>query len=712
LGKATTFIIKGRKRALKEAYDRSLNVKHSYYCITGDELVKSYKPFIPLLKDQVFSRGGTSYIITNIGKDTLIAVKDLTEAGAEIRHLDISVLRRSVIYDDNVAYFSITEPLITKSATENVDETEGEDLWVGSTEVSVAESAKKHFLSDWKSAIPATQKVREIEEGIIPVKTRILENENEITIELRRLNNNARRLSICSAFGGMQMSYKYLFDTFKKIVEAEGMRCIVNIDKKDRIDLIKVFLKAGIRVRHVKNMPPMNFGVSDKELAATIEKMEDGKMSQSFLISNEPLYINHFNSIFEELWKNGIDAEDRIRDIEVGAEWVDVEVIPVSSRAKDLYLNLVKKADKEIIIMFPTTDAFIRQKNMGVIQFSEEAARDRNVKVRILMPSHKSTEDIVRHLKENYAECIDIRYIERMSDTKATILVVDRKVSLVMELRDDSKRTFDEAIGLSTYSNSRPGVLSYVSIFENLWKQTELYEQLKIHDRMQQEFINVAAHELRTPIQPIISLTEVLQSQIKDVKQQEMLEVTMRNAKRLQGLTNDILDVTKIEGRSLELNKEEFNLNDVLINATNDVTLGRDFLKNENLRLSYNPDWDILIQADKGRISQVISNLLSNAIKFSAQGTILVSVEKDKSSNNNNNKAVIVSVKDSGQGIDQSILPRLFTKFASKSYKGTGLGLFISKSIIEAHGGRIWGENNPDGSGATFSFSLPIKENQ
>jgi hypothetical protein len=121
--RATTFIIKGRKRALKEAYERSLNVKHSYYCITGDELVKSYKPFIPLLQDQVFSRGGTSYIITNIEKETLIAVKDLTQSGAEIRHLDISVLRRSVIYDDSVAYFSITEPVITKNATDNVDQT-------------------------------------------------------------------------------------------------------------------------------------------------------------------------------------------------------------------------------------------------------------------------------------------------------------------------------------------------------------------------------------------------------------------------------------------------------------------------------------------------------------------------------------------------------------------------------------------------------------
>ena len=161
---------------------------------------------------------------------------------------------------------------------------------------------------------------------------------------------------------------------------------------------------------------------------------------------------------------------------------------------------------------------------------------------------------------------------------------------------------------------------------------------------------------------------------------------------RIARLSDDILDVTKIEGKSLELNKEEFNLSDVVINAINDIMLGRDFLKKEKLRLSYNPDRDILIEADKGRISQVISNLLNNAIEFTVEGTILVSVEKDKiSNNNNNNGTIIVSVKDSGQGIDQSILPRLFTKFASKSYKGTGLGLFISKGIIEAHGGKIWG---------------------
>jgi len=204
------------------------------------------------------------------------------------------------------------------------------------------------------------------------------------------------------------------------------------------------------------------------------------------------------------------------------------------------------------------------------------------------------------------------------------------------------------------------------------------------------------------------ALTELLRSQIKDVKQQEILDITIRNAKRLQRLSNDILDVAKIEGRSLELNKEEFNINEVVINAITDLTSGRDFLKHEKINLLYKSDQDILIKADKGRIAQVVSNLLSNAIEFTAVGTILVSIEKDKI--NNSNKTIIVSVKDSGQGIDASVLPRLFTKFTSTSYKGTGLGLFISKGIIDAHGGKMWGENNSDGRGAKFSFSLPTSQ--
>ncbi|MFZ0224097.1 MAG: HAMP domain-containing sensor histidine kinase [Candidatus Nitrosopolaris sp.] len=165
------------------------------------------------------------------------------------------------------------------------------------------------------------------------------------------------------------------------------------------------------------------------------------------------------------------------------------------------------------------------------------------------------------------------------------------------------------------------------------------------------------------------------------------------------------MDVAKLESKTLDLKKELFNLNDVILNAMDDIVLSMEFSSKN--QLSYEPD-DILLQADKSKIVEVISNLLSNAIKFTPAGTITISVEKDKTNKNNNKNWVIISVKDAGQGIDVNILPRLFTKFASKSFHGTGLGLFISKGIVEAHSGKIWSENNPDGRGATFSFSLPI----
>ena len=240
------------------------------------------------------------------------------------------------------------------------------------------------------------------------------------------------------------------------------------------------------------------------------------------------------------------------------------------------------------------------------------------------------------------------------------------------------------------------------------------YERLKESDKMKNEFINVASHELRTPIQPILSLSALLRPKIRDVHQQELLDVIIRNAKRLLRLTEAILDVTKIESQSLTLKKERFDLNDVIINVMDDISLSTGFLNNENITLSYEPQ-HITLEADKGRIIQVISNLLGNGIKFTKEGTISVTSEIKDSE-------VFVSISDTGQGLDPEVLPQLFTKFSTKSplhgvQMGTGLGLFISKSIIEAHGGKIWAENNNGSNGtvgATFCFTLPIvnKEQQ
>ena len=231
-------------------------------------------------------------------------------------------------------------------------------------------------------------------------------------------------------------------------------------------------------------------------------------------------------------------------------------------------------------------------------------------------------------------------------------------------------------------------------------------KQLKIHDRMQKEFINVAAHELRTPIMPILGEAQYIERQFMAAKplvtvDNEQVESIMRNARRLVRLASDILDVTRIESKSLRLNKEQFDLDLVIHSVLEDTknALRVDEERSSHVQLQFKSIGSILVFADKGRIYQVIYNLLANSVKFTEEGYIRVAVERDS-------REIIVSVIDSGKGIDPDIMARLFTKFSTKSETGTGLGLFICKSIIEAHGGKIWAKNNIDEKGSTFGFTM------
>jgi signal transduction histidine kinase len=227
-------------------------------------------------------------------------------------------------------------------------------------------------------------------------------------------------------------------------------------------------------------------------------------------------------------------------------------------------------------------------------------------------------------------------------------------------------------------------------------------EQLKTHDKMQNEFINIASHEMKTPTQSILLHSSLLDAQ-PEIRE-ESIEVIRRSATRLQRLTSDILDITRIESHTLKLNKERFNLKDVITPILEEYDTEIDSGK---MQLIYEPK-DIFVVADKSRITQVISNLLNNAIKFTREGSIHVTAEK-KSNDDDNDGFVVISIIDTGTGIDPIILPKLFSKFATKSDMGIGLGLYISKNIVEAHGGTIWAENNKMNGvrkGATFSFSL------
>lgn len=270
---------------------------------------------------------------------------------------------------------------------------------------------------------------------------------------------------------------------------------------------------------------------------------------------------------------------------------------------------------------------------------------------------------------------------------------------------------FVNIIGLALSSINYNAMLKDAN--RNLIEREEIissqYEKLKQSDKMKDEFVNIAAHELRTPIQPILGLSEIMRPKVNS-EDQVYVDVIVRNAKRLQRLTEEILDVTKIESQSLRIEMEEFNLKDVIVNCINDIILDKHLTTNDKdkPKIHYEPN-DLLLKADKSRISQVVSNLISNALKFTSGGIISVQTSVYGNDKSNNNE-VIVSIKDNGQGIDPEILPRLFSKFATKSYSGTGLGLFICKSIVEAHGGSIWAENNSDGKGATFSFTLPLSK--
>ncbi len=573
------------------------------------------------------------------------------------------------------------------------------------------------FESFWTRAIPAQQRIKEIEEGVIHYQTKIVDNPDEIIKEISKLTADSNELDTCLAPGGLQYSHNHFFDIKKKLLDKQkkgqhkGIRYITNIGKEN-IQLVKLYMEQGIQIKHIKNLPAMSFGVSDKEIAVTIENMEGGTPIRSLLISNEPLYLKHFSSTFEGLWKNGTDVIDRIREIEKGVEPSDIEIIENPREAMKRAQQIIRLAKHEVLRIYPSLNTFRRHVRIGMIDLIQEVLKN-GAKVRILIPAEE--DQISQIVDEVVVESpqLEIRSIDKSLQTQMGVIVVDRKESLIVELRDDTKENYYDAAGLAAYSNSRPIALSYVSIFESLWKQGELYEQLKAYNIMQRDFINIAAHELRTPIQPILGLSQVVSPRVGG-EEREHMRVIIRNAKRLQRLTENILDVTKIDNHSLKLQKERFNLIDLISRIVQDF---RNQIDNPNLLLvcqfeEKQEDKNDLtfVRADKSRLIQVISNLLSNAIKFTKEGIISVNVEKqvkEKEKGIRQDEAII-TVRDVGVGIDSKLLDRLFSKFATKSFAGTGLGLFISKSIVEAHGGRIWAENNSDGRGATFIFTLPL----
>lgn len=514
-----------------------------------------------------------------------------------------------------------------------------------------------------------------------------------------------------------------LLDITRKAIAASDNRIInqrylVEV-VKDNIqsckNLMEIAAQNNSNFRHSDDIEA-NFIVNEKEYLGSITLKEP---NQQAIHSNMKDMVKQQHSIFESLWNRAIPIQDKIIEIEQGREPEFYEVINDYEKAQEKYIELARSIEREALLLFANSKAMLRAHKLGVLDYLIEASSKKGGIVRIVCPLSEENSEIVKTISERGP---DIRILHNdNASSHSGLFVADRAKLMRFELKEPKAEEFSEAIGFVIFSNNRASVESSKSFFELLWnermQQEKLkeYEKLKEADRIKTEFINVAAHELRTPIQPIIGLGEVLRSNNTLTSQEydEFLDAIIRNAKRLQQLADDILDVTIIESHSLKIKYERFDFRELVIDIANNYSqiIAK---SNKNVKLEYRFNEglgnanSLFVYADKVRISQVLSNLLANAIKFTEEGNIILAAKI----NDRNRDPIIVSVKDNGAGIDTEILPQLFTKFASKSFQGTGLGLFISKSIIEAHGGKIWAENNSDGKGATFYFTMPLQKIQ
>jgi two-component system, OmpR family, sensor histidine kinase VicK len=381
------------------------------------------------------NRGVRFRFVTEVTKDNVTFCKNSVLKVAEIRYLG-GIKGNFGVSDTE--YISTSDTISTSDrvsvpdiAVSNIEEkTEAaKTTTAASLQHAVYSNVKEDIQQQqhifeilWINAIPIEERIREIEEGIERVETIALKDSTEIAKRIKKNIESSTEIKISSQPGGLELIYNNFLESYKKVLdryrkgEHKGIRFITTINK-DNEGLATLLLNEGVQIRHTKNLTPLSFSISNKEFQATAEKMEAGKMISSLLLSTEPIYIDHYNFIFEQLWDNSIDAKDRINDIEEGVDLADIEVIPRSARTRLLYLELVKNAKEEILFIFPTSNAFIRQEKMGAIPLAVKTAKERAVKVRILVPYNEEVEDRLKIKVEEalegrpiYNADIDVKY--------------------------------------------------------------------------------------------------------------------------------------------------------------------------------------------------------------------------------------------------------------------------------------------------------------
>ena len=529
-------------------------------------------------------------------------------------------------------------------------------------------------------------------------------SEDAMKILLQAMRNVKKEAVTCSdaQSAGFSMTIEPVrqgFIDFKK--RGLKIRSITEITKEN-LEYCKQ-LGGYVQLRHLDGLRG-NFAVSETEYVATAIINEKEPVTET-IYSNAKAILEQHRYFFETLWNKAIPAEQRIRELEQGVEREFVEVITDGARATQLFVEFASSVKKEAQLILSQPTVMERTRKVGMWDLLIEAANN-GAQIQVISPITNNNEQLA---KEITVRAPNIKIFPGPVST-AGMFIVDNKRYFRAEDKDPEASEVADAISVMIYSNNVNGVKSFKSLFEILWQQLEMYEKLSAHNAMQREFINIAAHELRTPIQALLGIIDLIESKT-DIRKEKVelsraiIEMMIRNVTRLERLSANILDASRIESNTLKLNKEVFDLNQKVLRVIDDLKITT-YRERKNIKIVSNSIPDKLeIYADKSRIFEVLSNLIRNSIRFSdeEEATIIVNVEQKEG-------YAVVEVRDNGRGIDPEIMPKLFTKFATKSYQGIGLGLYISKSIVEAHGGKIWAENNRNGKGATFTFTLPVQK--
>jgi signal transduction histidine kinase len=529
----------------------------------------------------------------------------------------------------------------------------------------------------------------------------------------------------------------------------------------DNLDYCKEMLKFS-EIRHLEGMKG-NFEVADEKEYVAVATLKKAQPIPQLIFSNVPEIVEQQQFVFDSFWEKAIPSEQRIKEIEKGIKSSVTTIFNEYEKAEKKEFDMIREAREEIKIIYSTSAAFHIQEKNGTLELLKQVSdKNENLKISILVPiDYSIRESLSLALLSTAANNnIHIQDIEPSIDIKIKSLVADKKECLIMEIKklegeEEEENIIPPPIGFSIYSDSTPTVLSYCSIFEMITNQSILAQELKHEGIIKDDFINTAAHELRTPTQAIAGYSELndelfdtLLKERKKMTDEELARIIVklhahhesisRNASRLNILTNNLLDVARFESDNsgeIILQKEKVDLvkeiNDIIENQFSQKS------KNKGIKMDFinkslgEPCW---IYSDRLRLNQILVNILDNAVKFTKRDDSIHIMIKDsndfelnlngtKDNTENNNRSedkedirekqeeeegmIYVGISDTGKGISSNILPKLFEKFTTDSDFGTGLGLFITKKLVEAHGGRIWAFNNNDGIGSTFVFSLP-----